>query len=619
MRFQEKDIRKIKLIIWDLDDTFWKGTLSDNGNDATVVPITENIQLVKTLTRRGIINSICSKNDAQTAKAELKRQGVASFFVFTSIDWTPKGQRIKRMISDMALRETNVLFLDDNPSNLGEAEYACPQLMIASPSEAIPCLIQHAETLGKDDSGMSRLKQYRVLEHKRKDSRNFSSNEDFLRSSGIKICIQTDLHNQTDRIAELIARSNQLNFTKKRITKDELCSLLADPTVEAGSVQVADNYGAYGLVGFYAMRDHVLEHFLFSCRTMGMGIEQYVYARLGFPALTVVPPVSGAVSREKGLPDYITEVKSLDKQQFESNASTRYKILLKGPCDLQVMASYIERASSDITTEFNFIDRNGNQADFYNHSVHILNSLSLPPQTWQSLCHTYPFLSEEALSTTLFSKAYDLICLSPLMDATLGVYTDDNGLCLPMGLYNKPLTDPNFKDDYIQQKVMTAHCRFDAKSIELFSGQFHPITLTAQEIAQNWLNIVSIVTERHPSTRFVLLLLPERPYHYAHHSPYAFLQGKEQNHRDINNALRNAFRNKKAVYLLDINKYIKSQSDYFDNINHYSKLVYYNIAKELIKVANSSGQATITHKSYRRALWDHLKRTLYKILVLRTR
>lgn len=80
MRFQEKDIRKIKLIIWDLDDTFWKGTLSDNGNDATVVPITENIQLVKTLTRRGIINSICSKNDAQTAKAELKRQGGGIFF-----------------------------------------------------------------------------------------------------------------------------------------------------------------------------------------------------------------------------------------------------------------------------------------------------------------------------------------------------------------------------------------------------------------------------------------------------------------------------------------------------------------------------------------------------------
>ena len=25
------DIRSIKLIVWDLDDTFWKGTLSEGG------------------------------------------------------------------------------------------------------------------------------------------------------------------------------------------------------------------------------------------------------------------------------------------------------------------------------------------------------------------------------------------------------------------------------------------------------------------------------------------------------------------------------------------------------------------------------------------------------------
>ena len=33
----------IKIIIWDLDDTFWKGTLSEGG----ITPIAENIKLVK--------------------------------------------------------------------------------------------------------------------------------------------------------------------------------------------------------------------------------------------------------------------------------------------------------------------------------------------------------------------------------------------------------------------------------------------------------------------------------------------------------------------------------------------------------------------------------------------
>ena len=34
------DINSIKLVIWDLDDTFWKGTLSEG----EIVPIPENIQ-----------------------------------------------------------------------------------------------------------------------------------------------------------------------------------------------------------------------------------------------------------------------------------------------------------------------------------------------------------------------------------------------------------------------------------------------------------------------------------------------------------------------------------------------------------------------------------------------
>ena len=29
MKFNKNHISKIKLIIWDLDETFWKGTLSD--------------------------------------------------------------------------------------------------------------------------------------------------------------------------------------------------------------------------------------------------------------------------------------------------------------------------------------------------------------------------------------------------------------------------------------------------------------------------------------------------------------------------------------------------------------------------------------------------------------
>ena len=115
----------IKLVIWDLDETFWKGTFSEGPVD---VP-QENVSLLKNLTDCGIVNSICSKNDAGQVMDFLREANLSAFFVFPSVDWTPKGSRIKQLISDMQLRPANVLFLDDNPSNLGEAEHFCPEIM----------------------------------------------------------------------------------------------------------------------------------------------------------------------------------------------------------------------------------------------------------------------------------------------------------------------------------------------------------------------------------------------------------------------------------------------------------------------------------------------------------
>ena len=42
-------MKKIKLIIWDLDETFWEGTLSEEG----IKPIERHKELVISLSRRG--------------------------------------------------------------------------------------------------------------------------------------------------------------------------------------------------------------------------------------------------------------------------------------------------------------------------------------------------------------------------------------------------------------------------------------------------------------------------------------------------------------------------------------------------------------------------------------
>ena len=93
------DFNKIKLVIWDLDETFWKGILSEG----EVEPIEANLGLVRRLTDIGIVNSICSKNDIDKAEAALKKIGMWDLFVFPSVNWEPKGSRIAALICSCVL------------------------------------------------------------------------------------------------------------------------------------------------------------------------------------------------------------------------------------------------------------------------------------------------------------------------------------------------------------------------------------------------------------------------------------------------------------------------------------------------------------------------------------
>ena len=163
---------KIKLVVWDLDETFWKGTFSEGDIE---VP-NQNRRLIALLTDIGIVNSICSKNDEKQVMDYLKDQGLAEYFVFPSINWSPKGARIKQLISDMQFRPANVLFLDDNPSNLAEASYSCPEIMTGTPA-LLPQLLADAEKADHKDPEHKRLQQYRILEEKHRARAEFSSNE----------------------------------------------------------------------------------------------------------------------------------------------------------------------------------------------------------------------------------------------------------------------------------------------------------------------------------------------------------------------------------------------------------------------------------------------------------
>ena len=350
---------KVKLVIWDLDDTFWTGTLTEGG----ITPIPGNAERVIELSKRGIINSICSKNDPEAAKAKLTELGVWDYFVFPAISFSPKGKAVADMIEGAALRPENVLFIDDNPSNLEEVRFFNPGIMTAHPETSLGLLLDHPHCAGKPDPELKRLNQYRFLQRK-VEERNASalSNEEFLRLSNIMVTIDYDIDPHLDRIVELINRTNQLNYTKKRLNTpaelERFRKLLNERFGHhAGCIRATDAYGDYGLIGFFLLRRtalvNKLVHFVFSCRTMNMGIEQYVYELLEQPEIDIVAPVSyGLRSHQK-----INWINTSAQQEGGESKRADRKLMLLGGCDLLQVATYcsanrlefVNRAAEDET------------------------------------------------------------------------------------------------------------------------------------------------------------------------------------------------------------------------------------------------------------------------------
>ena len=591
---------KIKLVIWDLDETLWQGIFSEGHVE---IP-EQNRRLIALLTDIGIVNSICSKNDEKQVMDYLKDRGLAEYFVFPSINWQPKGARIKQLISDMQLRPANVLFLDDNPSNLGEASFSCPEIMTGTP-EILPHLLADAEKAECKDSEHKRLKQYRILEEKHQARSEFSSNEEFLYQSNVRVDFAADCAANIDRIHDLILRSNQLNFTKVRSTKEELSVLFSDPDVSCGYVSVRDNFGDYGIIGFYAVKSNHLLHFVFSCRTLGMGIEQYVYNKLGRPELTIIGEVISDLSG-KELPDWINQnTTDSTASQMEIKDLAAHTVLVKGPCDLFQIYPYI--ANTELfDTEFTHTTENGLVIESTGHTTHIVEALRLSQTQKQMVVDEVPFAHLDMYCDNIYRRNYKVVFLSILADCNLGVYCrKGTGEQLAFLEYIHPITDPASWPGLISGEYPTSNFHFTEDILRAFSEKYEFVGRNSPEqIVAN----LDFIREHLPKDCVLALMLGGELY-YEKNTFEAYMD-RHLVHKRVNDAIRSWADGQENIRLIDVNKYLVDQSSFYDHFNHYVKPVYYALASEMVAIVNEATGSQITETAKTKMLMIRAKELL---------
>lgn len=583
------DINKLKLVIWDMDDTFWTGTLSEG----EIKTIPENIQVINTLVDHGVMNSICSKNNFDKTRKQLEKIGAWDSFVFPSIDWAPKAARLMRIIEQMALRPVNCLFIDDNEMNLNEAKFYLPEINLLHAKD-LGWLYQNVQNIKKEDFQHKRLAQYRILEAKAADKSEMKSTDEFLQQSQIRLSVNEDCLEQTNRIAEMVERTNQLNFTKLRSSKADLVAILTNKEYRCATVSAKDRYGDYGIVGFFALhkKKNRLLHFLFSCRTMGMGIEQYVYESLNFPCLEIIGDVANLVVK-KHVVTWINK-ESLDCEDSEIKIFNRggvkqkeqINVLVKGPCDLDSIIPYLNVVGNvNLETEFNTVNKDGVAITAFNDTIHVVESQTLKSSEKEELLKSVPFLDESAFKTKLFEKKWDIVFLSLLPDGHEGVYRHKRmgrKICFTSALVD--ITDrENWEymlDGY--HPIYTHGFRFTPEILENFSQEYQFEGFAKPE---NIVKNLKFIRENLPLETLLVVMLPSEVEH--RHTKDKIWANHAENHAKINRKIKAAFDGEESVRLINYTDFITSQECYADTINHFSRQVYYQLSQTIADIINA--------------------------------
>ena len=562
------DITKTKLVIWDLDDTFWDGNLSEG----EIILKPETIALVRELTTKGIMNSICSKNNLDDVKSKFIDLGIKNvwdLFVFTSIDWTPKGERVKDIIQSMNLKEENVIFIDDNDSNINEAKFYLPNIMSATP-EFINKIAEELYLVNDYDFEHTRLKQYKILEEKSHQIAQASSNEDFLRSSRIKICIKKDCLNNLERIKKLITRTNQLNFTKFRDENLETTIKNND----CAYIIAEDKFGNYGICGFYALNqmENKLVHFLFSCRIMNMGIAQFVYDYLKKPQIEIKSEVA---SNLDGQVDWIEIVENLDIKTAPILKLNNKNILFKGPCDLYSTLSYID-AKCNIDTEFPYWNKQLVYILAHTHTAFIEQTHRLSKEKLAELSMRFPFPNVDEFKTKFFDEKYNLVFLSLLTVTHSGIYINkDDGTYAFFGFADCDITnEANWEKILapipVEVRPQNILMLQEFKKYYIFGGN-PPVDLVIKNINYILDNL---------KAKLVLILGSE----ISTNKVQAGYENMAERHKILNSAIKKEFKNK--VEFIELTDFIKNDEDYTTCINHFSRRVYVDLAKRVVEVGN---------------------------------
>ena len=267
--------KKIKCVVFDLDNTLWDGTISE-GDD---VKLKDGVRdMLDTLDRRGILMSIASKNNFEDCEKKLRELGIFDYFLVPQISWNPKSEAVLEISTLLNLSTKEFAFVDDRETERDEVKFAHPDISIYDES-VIPTLINLDEFTPRfitEDSALRRRLYINDLKRQKDEKEFHGTSEEFLRTLNMTLTIRPVSNGDLERVEELTRRTHQLNSTGRSFSYEELCTLIDNPDYIFLIVSLENKYGDCGKVGLALVekgkKTLTIKLLIMSCRVMTLGI-----------------------------------------------------------------------------------------------------------------------------------------------------------------------------------------------------------------------------------------------------------------------------------------------------------------------------------------------------------
>jgi len=285
MDFVLRRSKKVKCVIVDLDNTMWKGIIRNVGVENLEIRIDKerfHWNVLAILHARGILIGVISKNDPyleSDIRAFIKEHLAGTEFVCFILNWKDKWENLKQVQEQLNIGLDSIAFIDDSVFEREQMKAMLPEVRIYDQNIFEKLLYMpefQPEFVTKESKKRT---EFYIQENQRKQVQNTTSRDEFLGQCNFTISIEKMQPYQVDRVSELIQRTNQLNTSIKRYTKDQIIAFSREQNCDIFTVNVSDKFGDYGLVGvcigFHRDNIYEIDTLLFSCRIMSRGVEDY--------------------------------------------------------------------------------------------------------------------------------------------------------------------------------------------------------------------------------------------------------------------------------------------------------------------------------------------------------